>query len=120
MVGSARARLSVRVGLVTRLEGTIMEQTDRGPLIALVCGAIAALLSVAMFWMIVPSVGLGIAAIVLGLRSKSGDAGKGREFAAAAVALGIVAILGTGGSWITSAAGEDYGRDCALNPQDDC
>ncbi len=97
-----------------------MEQTDRRPLIALACGVLAAILSVAMFWMVIPSVGLGIAAIVLGLRSKPGDTGKGREFAAAAIALGIVGILGTGGSWITSASGEDYGRDCALDPGDDC
>lgn len=98
----------------------MMQQADRGPLIALACGGLAALLSVAMFWMVIPSVGLGVVAIVLGMRSKTGNAGKGREFAAAAITLGIVAILGTGGSWITSAAGEDYGRDCALHPGDDC
>lgn len=95
-----------------------MEQADRRPMIALACGVLAAVLSVAMFWMVIPSVGLGIAAIVLGLRSKSGDSGKGREFAAAAITLGIVAILGTGGSWITSASGENYGRGCALQPED--
>ncbi|MDQ5874482.1 MAG: hypothetical protein M3526_03760 [Actinomycetota bacterium] len=99
-----------------------MQQRDRLPIVALICGALAAIAAFLIFWMVFISVGLGIAAVVLGMRSRGRDAGdtKGRELAAAAIALGLVGILGTGGSWIVSAQAEDFGRDCALDPNPDC
>lgn len=100
----------------------MMEHADRRPLIALTCGVLAVLCAFFAYWMLIPSIGLGLAAIVIGMRSRGGDAlsVNGREFAAAAIALGLVGILGTGGTFITSEWAEDWGRDCALNPNPDC
>ncbi len=106
-----------------------MSQSDRLPIIALVCGGLAVIAAFIAFWMVFISVGLGIAAIVLGVRIRgryTGDVGrdsrdvKARELASAAIALGIVGILGTGGSFLVSQGAEEYGRDCALNPSPDC
>lgn len=99
-----------------------MQQRDRLPIIALACGALAAIAAFLIFWMVFISVGLGIAAVVLGMRIRGREAGdaKGRELATAAIALGLVGILGTGGAWLITEWAEDYGRDCALNPSPDC
>jgi hypothetical protein len=100
----------------------MMEQTDRRPMIALACGVVGVIAAFLMYWMVLPSVLLGIAAVVVGMRARKGDAGsaKGRELAAAAIALGLVAILGTGGSYLNAEWAEDYGYDCALDPSPDC
>lgn len=99
-----------------------MPQRDRRPIIALTCGALATIAAFLVYWMVIISVGLGIAAIVLGVRIRGRDAVdmKGRELAAAAIALGLVGILGTGGTFLTSTWAEDYGRDCVLSPSPDC
>ena len=90
--------------------------------IALASGVLGVVAAFLLFWMIVLSVGLGIVAVVLGvlvLRRSGNDVGG--KLAAAAVALGVVAILGTAGSIAVSSGGEDYGRKCALDPSDsDC
>lgn len=92
-----------------------MQQRDRLPTIALACGASATIAAVLVYWMVIISVGLGIAAIVLSVRVRRRDAGgaKGRELAAAAIALGLVGILGTG-AFLTLDWTEDHGRDCTL------
>jgi hypothetical protein len=99
-----------------------MQQRDRLPIIALICGTLATIAAFLVFWMVIVSVGLGIAAVFLGVRIRGREAGdaKGRELAAAAIALGLVGILGTGGSFLVSEGGEDFGRDCALNLNPDC
>ncbi len=90
--------------------------------IALASGVLGVVAAFLLFWMIFLSVGLGIVAVVLGvvvLRRSGNDVGG--KLAAAAVALGVVAILGTAGSIVVSSGGEDYGRKCALDPSDsDC
>ena len=99
-----------------------MQQRDRLPIVALTCGALAVIAAFLYFWMVLISVGLGIAAVVLGMRFRGREAGdtKGRELATAAIALGLVGILGTGGSWIVYQQGEDWGRGCAQDPNPDC
>ncbi len=95
----------------------------RLPVVSLVCGVLAVLLAIAMFWLIIPPVLLGIAATVLAVkvRKNPGSSGRAREFAAAGMALGLAAILFVPGAYLISEGGEEYGRDCALMPNDsDC
>ena len=93
--------------------------TNRGhPALALACGALGVLTAVWTFWLILPGVILGLAAIVLGWRAR-GDGGS--EVGSAAVALGVVAVLLVPSVLIVAGLSEDYGRHCALNPTDpDC
>ena len=87
--------------------------------LALASGILGVTATFALFWMIFLPVGLGIVAVVLGVlvlrRSGTDVSGK---LAVAAVALGVVAILGSAGSIAVSSGGEDYGRKCALDPSD--
>ena len=64
---------------------------------------------------------MGAAAAVLGFvaRCRSGGDIRGRELSVVAITLGLVAILFTPVVIITYSWGEDWGRDCALNPQHD-
>ena len=87
--------------------------------LALASGVLGVVAAFALFWIIFLPVGLGIVAVVLGVLvlRRSGNDVRGK-LAAAAVALGVVAILGTAGSIVVSSGGEDYGRKCALDPSD--
>lgn len=92
--------------------------TGRGPVIAVVCGALGCLTAVWAFWMLVPGIAFGIAALVLGVRARrrgAGDAGS------AAIALGITALLLVPSVLVLVDQAEEWGRDCALNPSNpDC
>lgn len=90
----------------------------RLPVAALACGVLGVLLAIVAFWLILPSILLGIAAIVLAVRVRrnAGASIKSRELAAAGMALGLAAILFVPGAWAISEGGEDFGRDCALKP----
>lgn len=92
-------------------------------LVGLVAGIFAVAALGAIFWIIVPSVALGLLALVLGIvgrRRALKGAGR-RDMAVVAIVLGLVAALGTPWAALVSESGEDYGRQCALNPSDpDC
>lgn len=92
------------------------------PVVALACGALAVLLAIAMFWLIIPSILLGGAAIVLAVRVRqnAGSSVRSRELSAAGMALGLAGMLYVPGGWIISEGAEDYGRDCAIAPSSDC
>ena len=73
------------------------------------------------YWLVLPPLVLGLAAVVLGLiarrRAVLGD--RARELATVAVCLGAVAILFTPVTLMQTSQAEDWGRDCALHPEHD-
>lgn len=92
--------------------------TGRGPLVAVGCGVLGCLTAVWTFWMIVPGIAFGAAAVVLGIRARKRGAG---EAGSVAVALGVVALLLVPSVLVIVSAAEDWGRDCALDPSNpDC
>ena len=96
---------------------------NRAASVGLACAVLAILAVVVMYWLWLPSIILGAVAIALGIKGRR-DAGGGpsaRELAAAAIALGIAAVLLTPGVNMIAKGEADYGRKCALNPQQqDC
>ena len=92
--------------------------SSRLPMVALACGVLGVAAAVWMYWLVVPGVILGIAAIVLGLRARRDGPS---EAGSVAAALGFVAILLVPSVLFVASESESYGRDCALNPtQSDC
>ena len=92
--------------------------SDRWTAAGVVFGALGALAAVWAYWMIVPGIVCGIAAIVLGVRARRRSA---REAGSVAIVLGIVALLLVPSVLAVVDAAEDWGRDCALNPSNpDC
>ena len=97
--------------------------TNRPAVFGFVCAVLGVLVSLMMFWLWLPSIILGAIGVGLGIvgRRRSAGGPSARDLAVAAIALGIVAILLTPSANLISKWGEDYGRECALNPQDsDC
>lgn len=84
----------------------------RQPTAALVCGVLGILAAVWMYWLVVPGVILGIAAVALGLRVRREGSSEG---ASVAIALGIVAILLVPSVLFVVESEQSYARDCALN-----
>ncbi len=83
---------------------------------ALACGVLAVLTAVGIYWLVLPGVILGIAAVALGLRARRDG---GDELGSAAIALGIVAVLLVPATMMIAESSEDWGRDCALDPAHD-
>jgi len=96
------------------------DRTDQGvgPKIALACGVLGVIGAVWAYWMVVPGIVFGLAAIALGVRARR----SGRpEVGAAALTLGIVALFLVPSVLFVADGAEDWGRDCALNPTNpDC
>lgn len=88
------------------------------PSIAVGCGALGVAGAVFAYWLIVPGLLFGVAAIALGLRSRRvGEPAWG----GAALALGIVALLLVPSVLYVVDEAESWGRDCALRPSNpDC
>ena len=88
------------------------------PTVGVVLGALGILAAVWAYWMIVPGIVFGVAAIVLGVgarRRASSEAGS------VAIALGIAALVLVPSVLFMVDGAEDWGRDCALNPSNpDC
>lgn len=120
--------LAMRFGRHTLSQAapTPQEQTSASPardassIVAIVCGVLALLAAFIVYWLVLVSVGLGIVAVILGLRvrSRSGTDVARRELAVAAIVLGLVGILATPAALMISKAGEEWGRDCALGSPD--
>lgn len=76
-----------------------------------------------MYWLLVPSIVLGAVAIALGIKGRKHYVGgaSSRDLAVSAIALGIMAILLTPAVNVIAQGEAEYGRKCALNPeQHDC
>jgi hypothetical protein len=99
--------------------GIAEEGATRAASIGLACAVLAIFAIVIMYWLWLPSIILGAAGIALGIKGRK-DAGGGasaRELAAAAIALGIAAILLTPAVNMIAKGEADYARKCALNPE---
>lgn len=99
-------------------ETSATARSDGWSAAGVVFGALGALAAVWAYWMLVPGIAFGIAAIVLGVRARRRSS---REVGSVAIALGIVALLLVPSVLVVVDAAEDWGRDCALNPSNpDC
>jgi len=88
---------------------------------AIACAVLGLAALVMAYWLVLPSIVFGIGAIVLGVmaRRRSGDTQPGRDRATIAVTLGVVAVLMTPVILMHTAEAEDWGRDCAHDPNHD-
>ncbi len=79
---------------------------------------LAVLSAAAAFWLVLPLVLLGVAAVGLGLRARRsvGLPVRARELAAAGMAFGLAGMLYVPAGYVISEGGEQFGRDCALQP----
>jgi hypothetical protein len=87
------------------------------------CAVLAVLVALLMYWLWLPSIILGALGLGLGIvgRRQAFVGGSARDLAVAAIALGVVAILITPAVNLIAKGEADYGRKCALNPeQHDC
>lgn len=104
-------------------EATVGETDTRSdhrswPMVGVVLGALGILAAVWAYWMIVPGIVFGIAAIVLGVRARRRSSS---EAGSVAIALGIAALVLIPAVLVTVDGAEDWGRECALNPSNpDC
>ncbi|NNE13018.1 MAG: hypothetical protein HKN41_12330 [Ilumatobacter sp.] len=82
-------------------------------------GALGAAAAVWAYWLVLPGIIFGVAALVLGVRGRR----KAPQAAAGsvAIALGVVALLLVPSVWVVVDGAEDWGRECTLNPSNpDC
>jgi len=86
------------------------------PRAALVCGVLAVAGSVVTYWLVLPGVILGLAAIGLGWRARGRNH---REAGSVAMTLGVVALLLVPAINSVADDAEEWGRDCALHPSAD-
>ncbi len=92
--------------------------TDVWSTVGVVCGAVGAAAAVWAYWMLLPGIVLGIAAVVLGIRARGRSS---REAGSVAIALGIVALLLVPSVLAIVDGAEDWGRECTLRPSNpDC
>jgi hypothetical protein len=95
--------------------------SGRGPvsgLAGVALGALGVLAAVWAYWLILPGIVFGVAAIALGILDRKGASS---EIGSVAITLGIVAVLLVPSVLMVVEDAEDWGRDCALNPTNpDC
>lgn len=96
-------------------------RTERVALGALICAILGVAAVVVAYWLVLPAVVLGLVAVVLGViaRRRSAPGAQARDLATAAVCLGAVAMLFTPVVIMHTSGAEDWGRDCALRPEQD-
>ncbi len=97
------------------------DSADSLALWALVISALGVVAVIVAYWLIVPAVVLGLVAVIVGViaRRRAAPGSRARDFATVAVCLGAVAMLFTPVVLIHTSAAEDWGRDCALHPEQD-
>jgi amino acid transporter len=84
----------------------------------LALGALGILAAVWAYWLILPGIVFGIAAIALGILGRKRSS---TDASSVAIALGIVALILVPSVLIVVDDAEDWGRDCALYPTNpDC
>jgi len=81
--------------------------------VGVVLGALGILTAVWTYWMLIPGVACGIAAIVIGIRARRQTHS---EAGSAAIALGIAALVLVPSVLVIVESAEEWGRECALNP----
>lgn len=88
---------------------------------ALICAVLGVAAVIVAYWLVVPAVVLGLTAVILGViaRRRVVPGGRAHDFATVAVCLGAVAMLFTPVVLTHTSAAEDWGRDCALHPEQD-
>ena len=88
---------------------------------ALVSAALGVVAVIIAYWLILPSVVLGLVAVIVGViaRRRAAHGARARDIATVAVCLGAVAMLFTPVVLVHTSAAEDWGRDCALHPEQD-
>lgn len=89
---------------------------DAVPGAAIACGVLGILGAAAMYWLVVPGVVLGLAAVVLGWIARRREH---REVGSVAMTLGVIAVLLVPAFNTTADEAERWGRDCALHPEAD-
>ena len=83
---------------------------------ALVCGVLGFMSTVVMYWLVVPGLVLGLAAVVLGWRARR----RGNlQLATVALTLGVATLILVPAFIMVAEGAEDWGRDCAPDPQHD-
>ena len=90
---------------------------DNVPKVALACAVLGFVSTVVMYWLVVPGLVLGLAAIVLGWRALR--RGGNLQLATVALTLGVVTMILVPAVIMVAEGAEDWGRDCALDPQHD-
>ncbi len=87
-------------------------------LVSAVLGLVAVIIA---YWLVLPPLVLGLVAVIVGVvaRRRAAGAGRAHEIATVAVCLGAVAMLFTPVVLMQTSAAEDWGRDCALQPEQD-
>ena len=94
------------------------DKRDTRAMIGVICGALGIAAAVWAYWLLLPGVVLGCAALALGVWSRRHGV---REAGSVAVALGIVAVLLVPSVLVVVSGAENWGRDCALHPSNpDC
>ncbi len=88
---------------------------------ALVSAALGLVAVIVAYWMVLPGVVLGLVAVIVGViaRRRAARGGRARDIATVAVCLGAVAMLFTPVVLLQTSAAQDWGRDCALHPEQD-
>jgi hypothetical protein len=90
--------------------------TDNVPKAALACGILGFMSTVVMYWLILPGLVLGLAAVLLGWRARR----RGElQLTTIAITLGVVTMILVPAFVIVAEGAEDWGRDCALHPEQD-
>ncbi len=88
---------------------------------ALVSAALGLVAVIVAYWMVLPAVVLGLVAVIVGViaRRRAALGARARDIATVAICLGAVAMLFTPVVLMQTSAAEDWGRDCALHPEQD-
>ncbi len=88
---------------------------------ALVSAVLGVAAVIVAYWLVLPAVVLGLIAVILGViaRRRAALGARGHDIATVAVCLGAVAMLFTPVVLMQTSAAEDWGRDCALHPEQD-
>ena len=104
---------------------TEADPSARGPhslaLWALASAVLGVAAVIVVYWLVLPAVVLGLIAVILGVvaRRRGTPSARAHDIATVAVCLGAVAMLFTPVVLIQTSAAEDWGRDCALDPEHD-
>ena len=84
--------------------------------IAVIAGIVGVVTAFLMYWLVLPGVVLGLAAVLLGAKIRRRGPS---DAATVAITLGLVAILAVPAFHATADSAEQWGRDCALDPSHD-
>lgn len=89
--------------------------------LALVSAALGVVAVIIAYWLVAPAVVLGLVGVIAGVMARRRQAlgARARDMATVAVCLGAVAMLFTPVVLMHTSAAEEWGRDCALHPEQD-